>query len=316
MSYLQLRAFQAVYDHGGFSRAAQELGLSQPVISEHVRKLEADFGVQLFLRMGRRVAPTELGVRLADICRRMLAAERDARALLHTASTLESGTLSMVADAPELALQLLARFREQYPGVRITLSLANAQVCVERVLGHAVDAAVTAVVSLDGRLRAQALRKETIAALIPAGHALAQRTRITYEEFARYPLVFREPKSATQQLLTEEMLRLGVQAQPVMIVEGREAMHHAVAHGIGLGVVVPAEFNHARRLRTVPFAHAKAVMHESLVALVDRQPSHMLDALFACAAQLRAGDASTSEGLLSASALQMPLPQASAHVGS
>ena len=93
MQYAQLRAFHAVAEHGGFSKAAQALSLTQPAISDHVRRLEQDFGVKLFERGPRGVEPTELGRRLFSVTRQMLSCERDARQLLDSASGLESGTL-------------------------------------------------------------------------------------------------------------------------------------------------------------------------------------------------------------------------------
>jgi len=73
VQYAQLRAFHAVAEYGGFSKAAQALSLTQPAVSDHVKRLEQDYGVKLFERGPRGVETTELGLRLFSVTRQMLA---------------------------------------------------------------------------------------------------------------------------------------------------------------------------------------------------------------------------------------------------
>jgi aminoethylphosphonate catabolism LysR family transcriptional regulator len=280
MQYAQLRAFHAVVEHAGFSRAANALGLTQPSVSDHVRRLEQTYGVTLFHRNGREVEPTELGRRLSIVTQQMLSCERNAHDLLSSAGALSWGTLAIVVDAPDLAVKLLAGLRESYPAVMVNLSIANAQACVDQVLASAVDAAVTAAPQVDRRLKSTTLRREPLVALLPSGHALAQKSRLTFAEFVSQPLIFRERRSVTQQLLTDELLRHGLSAEPAMLVEGREALEQSVASGLGLGIIARAEFSGSRRLRCVPLVGCEATMVESLVRLAERPPSKLLDALF------------------------------------
>jgi aminoethylphosphonate catabolism LysR family transcriptional regulator len=280
MQYAQLRAFHAVFEHGGFSKAANALGLTQPAVSDHVRRLEQAFGVTLFVRSGRSVEPTELGRRLSAVTRQMFNCERDAHDILSSAGTLTWGTLTLVADAPDLAVKLIAALRTTHPAVMVKLSIANAEACIERVLSSSVDAAITAAARVDSRLQYEILRREPLVALVPAHHELARKSRITFAEFVAQPLIFREARSVTQQLLAEELARHGLRAEPVMIVEGREALEQSVASGLGIGAIARAEFSGARRIRAVPFAQGKAEMVESLVRLAERPPSRLLDVLF------------------------------------
>jgi aminoethylphosphonate catabolism LysR family transcriptional regulator len=283
MQYAQLRAFHAVVEYSGFSKAANALGLTQPSVSDHVRRLEQTYGVTLFVRNGRLVEPTELGRRLSLVTQQMLNCERDAHDLLSSARSLTSGTLTIVADAPDLAVKLITKLRARYPGVLVKLSIANAQACVEQVLASAVDAAVTAAPQADSRLMSTILRREPLVAILPAGHALAQRGELDFAEFVSQPLIFREQRSVTQQLLTYQLLRHGLSAEPVMLVEGREALEQSVANGLGIGIIARAEFSGSRHLRCVPLAGCEALMVESLVRLAERPPSRLLDALFGLA---------------------------------
>src|ERR1700744_4006770 len=85
VQYAQLRAFHAVAEHGGVSKAAQALSLTQTAVSDHVRRLEQDYGVKLFERGPRGVETTELGLKLFSVTRQMISCERDARQLLESA---------------------------------------------------------------------------------------------------------------------------------------------------------------------------------------------------------------------------------------
>lgn len=280
MQYAQLRAFHAVIEHGGFSKAAHALGLTQPSVSEHVRRLEQAFGVTLFQRGAGRVVPTELGRRLALLTGQMRQCERRAQDLLRAAGTLSWGSVTLVADAPDLAVRLIAALRAAYPGVLVRFHIANAHSCVEQVLSGGVDVAITAAPQRHARLQSRVLRREPLVALLPAGHSLARRKRLDFATFVAQPLIFREPRSVTQQLLDETLSLHALAVQSVMQVEGREALEQAVAGGLGLGIIARAEFSGSRRLRTVPLGGCAAQMVESLVCLAERPPSPLLDALF------------------------------------
>jgi aminoethylphosphonate catabolism LysR family transcriptional regulator len=281
MQYAQLRAFHAVAEHGGFSKAAQALSLTQPAISDHVRRLEQDFGVKLFDRGPRGVEPTELGRRLFSVTRQMLSCERDARQLLDSAGGLASGTLSLVADAPDLAVKLIGAFRKQYPGIVVTLSIANAAECMQRVLSSAVDAAITAAPQVHSRLEARVLRRDPLVAMVPATSPIAKKRKLTYAEFVQQPVIFREAQSVTQQLLEIELVRQSLQVEPVLYVDGREALEEAIAQGMGVGVIASAEFNESRRIRMIPLQDCQVEMIESLTRLAERPASNLLNALFA-----------------------------------
>jgi len=281
MQYAQLRAFHAVAEHGGFSKAAHALSLTQPAVSDHVRRLEHDYGVKLFERGPRGVTATELGLRLFSVTRHMLRCERDARQLLESAGGLQTGSLSLSADAPDLAVALIGAFRQLHPGIVVTLSIANAADCMQRVLSSAVDVAITAAPQVHSRLTSRVLRRDPLVAMVPASHPVAKKRKLSYAELVRQPMIFRESQSVTQQLLETELVRESLQVAPVMYVDGREALEEAVAQGMGVGVIARAEFKESRRIRMIPLQDCRVQMIESLTRLAERPGSNLLDALFA-----------------------------------
>ena len=110
MRYVQLRAFHYVAICGGFSRAAEELYLTQPAISDQVRKLEEEYDVLLFNRQRKQVVLTPSGEKLLVITRKMFDIEQQALELLSESRALRAGTLRIVADAAHHLLHILAEF--------------------------------------------------------------------------------------------------------------------------------------------------------------------------------------------------------------
>src|SRR3546814_13580680 len=111
-----LKAFDATARAGSITTAAQQLSLRQPTVSAHILRLEADYGVELFFRKGRRLVLTEFGDALLEHTRRVFSAEEDARSLLTAAKTHHSGTLNLHTRRPDKLPPTLKTYRTAYPG--------------------------------------------------------------------------------------------------------------------------------------------------------------------------------------------------------
>src|SRR5262245_30415309 len=142
MRYAQLKAFHAVALHGGFSKAAERLSLTQPAISDHIAKLEEFCGAQLFLRTRREAALTDLGRQLFALTERMFETESQIAELLSRARKLEEGNLTIGADAAVHVLPLIKRFRDRYPGVTVKLLGGNSSELLGRLDHFDIDFAV------------------------------------------------------------------------------------------------------------------------------------------------------------------------------
>src|SRR6266496_2934363 len=123
-----LRVFRAVARHQSFSRAAEELYVSQPAVSAHVRELERLYGVDLFEQVGRRVQLTEAGRLLEEYSDRLLALAEESRRAIDELKGLERGHLTVGASTIPGTYFLpeeLSRFRRQYPGVEVALRIGD-----------------------------------------------------------------------------------------------------------------------------------------------------------------------------------------------
>ena len=286
MHYSKLRAFHAVATQGGFSKAAEHLHLTQPTLSDQVRKLEIDFDILLFNRNSRSVTMTETGKHLLFITTRMFECEAEAIAFLQENQDLLTGNITLSADAPFHILKIVRKFRDQYPGVNINIKIGNS----EEILGHLFefksDIGVFSRVPDDDRLNIVNLRDDPLVAVISKDHSWASRKSIQFSELEDQPLVLRERGSTTRQLIENEFARLKLKQGNFMEVEGRESIREAVATGNGIGFISRPEFGFDSRLEMLELKNCELSMHEYLVCLKDRSNIRVVSAFWDMATEM------------------------------
>lgn len=278
VSQAQLKAFHAVAVHGNFTRAAEQLCLSQPAVSDQVRKLEERFGVLLFNRNKRSVQLTELGERLLAITQRLFAAEREAEELLTSSRALQSGSLTLAVDAPMHLLPYIARFCERYPGIRVSLVTGNTDESLRRLFDYQADFAVLGRPVDDDRLIAHVLSSGPLVAFVADAHPWAGRDSIHLADLHQTPLVLREQGSMTRQMLEDEMQRLDLETRTAIEVEGREAVFEMVVAGLGVGIVSAAELGSSRGVHVLPILDFEPRMTETLVCLKEQGARRVIGA--------------------------------------
>src|SRR5215212_282592 len=173
MSYAQLKAFHAVAASGGFSKAAARLGLSQPAVSDHIRKLETAYGVELFSRTRRKVELTDLGRSLFAITERHFESEAQAVELLSRARELEHGLITIGADAAVHVLPLVKTFNQRYPRVELRLITGNSARLMESLERLEIDFAVVAECPASDVFIARKIREDRLVCLLAGHHPLA-----------------------------------------------------------------------------------------------------------------------------------------------
>jgi aminoethylphosphonate catabolism LysR family transcriptional regulator len=281
MRYVQLRAFHHVAICGGFSRAAEYLCLTQPAISDQVRKLEEEYDVLLFNRHKKQVVMTPSGEKLLEITRRLFDNEEQALELLSESRALRSGTLRIVADSAHHLLHILARFRETYPGVRITVHSGNTDEVINRLYSYEADIGVLGDMPVARDFECVQLNSTPISAFVAANHPLAKRQSLAFSDLAELPLVLREKGSRTRSKLEEAASAAGYSLQAAIEAEGREAVREIVASGTGVGFVSAAEFGQDARLVKIDIEGGESMtMDESLICLRDRKGGKLVQAFF------------------------------------
>jgi len=278
MSYAQLKAFHAVAASGGFSKAAARLGLSQPAVSDHIRKLETAYGVELFSRTRRKVELTDLGRSLFAITERHFESEAQAVELLSRARELEHGLITIGADAAVHVLPLVKKFNQRYPRVELRLITGNSARLMESLERLEIDFAVVAERPTSDVFIARKIREDRLVCLLAGHHSLARRKSIRFSELIAGPLVLRERGSATRALLEAEAGRRGLKLRQFIEIEGREGTNEAVAQGLGAGIISVGELSRDPRLSALSISDWQEHMCEWLVCLRVRAGLHMIRA--------------------------------------
>ena len=288
MRHSQLKAFHNVALWGGFSRAAEALFLTQPAISEQVRKLEQDHDTLLFHRERKRVRLTEAGEQLFRLTKQLFEIEDQIQEYLSETSVAITGELRIVADAAQHVTDLLVRFRQRYPETRVSLSVGNTEKVVEALRAYDAEIGVVGSLAPGKDLTVVDLGASKIVAFAAHGLLLASQKSFTLKDLSKYPLVFRETGSKTRQKLMEEAARQGITLQPKIVAEGREGVREVVASGAGIGFVSEAEYVHDPRVMKVGITDADLVMSESLVHITQRKDVKVIRAFMDIARSMRA----------------------------
>ncbi|WP_404926724.1 LysR substrate-binding domain-containing protein [Mesorhizobium sp. ORM16] len=288
MRYVQLRAFHQVAISGGFSRAAEALFLTQPAISDQVRKLEEEYDVLLFNRNKKQVTLTHSGQKLLEITRRMFDTEQQALELLTESRALRSGTLRIVADAAHHLLHILGSFRARYPGVQVSLRAGNTETVISSLYSYDADIGVLGEVPTGRDFEVLKLNSTPIIAFASVDHPLSGKKSLSLKQLAQESLVMRERGSKTRQKLEDLAAASKVELRPVIEAEGREAVREIVASGAGIGFVSAAEFGQDSRLVAIALDAPETLMDEALICLRERSGGKLVRAFLDMARSMSA----------------------------
>lgn len=271
MRYNQLRAFHHVALHGGFSRAARALNITQPSVSDQVRQLEHRHDVLLFTREARQVRMTEAGEALFRLTSEMFEVEERIGAMFNESRAALSGHLRIMADSAIHITDAVRRFRETSPEVFVSIRTGNTEDLLRRLRNYEAEIGVVGYSVSEPDLDSIDLGRSPILALVARDYLPHGTSSLRFAELGRYPLVYREAGSRTRAQVEEEAARLRLSLTPAIEVEGREAMREVVASGAGIGFVSEAELGHDRRLVAISFEDVDIGMSESLVTLAARR---------------------------------------------
>ena len=259
MTLQQLRYFLAAADKGSFSAAAESLLMAQPSLSDQIRKLEAELGVPLFTRAGRKLVLTEAGRMLRPHAERTLAAAEEAVQSVKEVRTLTGGTVSFgtFGSAHHYLLGgLIQDFRRRYPDVRVRVVGQNSAEVADAVREGVLEAGLVALPVDDGGLEVRpSIREENH--YVSASPQRTARPK-TIEDLATAPLILYDarwgPVDPMRRQLAERAQRAGVRLDPQIEVEYLTAALDLAARRLGDTIAGPSVLvtrGYARKLSSV-----------------------------------------------------------------
>ncbi|NJM46887.1 MAG: LysR family transcriptional regulator [Alkalinema sp. RU_4_3] len=235
----QLRVFAAVARHNSFTRAAEELFLTQPTVSMQVKQLSRTVGLPLFEQVGKKLYLTQAGKELYEACQDIF--ERISRFEITVANLkgLKQGTLriAVVTTAKYVIPRILGPFCQRYPGIDISLSVTNHQHIIDGFLTNQNDLYILSQPPEDIDVTVQPFLENPLVVLASREHPLVKEKNITLERLAQEPFIMREPGSGTrkevQRMFESHSLALKVKLD----LGSNEAIKQAVAGGLGVSVL-------------------------------------------------------------------------------
>lgn len=270
MRYAQIRAFHHVALCGGFSRAAEALGVSQPALSEQVRQLEAAYDLLLFRRQNRRIELTDSGQELFRLTSRFFEGESAIGNFLDGASTNLRGDLRIMVDSTAHAAGPLRDFRKQHPHVRLDISHGNSREVLAALRAYEVEIGIFGSQPRAADLKMVELGLSPIIAIAGPQIFTAPPDSLTVSRLVDFPLIFREQGSETQARVMQAAQQAGIELKAAIIAEGREAVRDLVAEGFGIGFVAESEIGNDTRLRRIRLDGVSPSMPETLAHLAAR----------------------------------------------
>jgi len=240
MDTRQLVAFCAVVERSSFSQAAEHLGVTQPAVSLQVRALEKRLGTQLLDRSGRRVEPTEAGLRLYRGAQRLLALEGQILDEVLTEATGDLvGTLSLGASTGPAAIvvpQLLCEFQRGHPSVRVVLEVHDTRSVVELVADRRLELGIVGATPRHRAVRFEPFSEDEVVLVCPAGHRFAGRT-VDVHDLASETLIVMQEGAGVRRIVEDELRRLGVRLRELDVrleLGLQESVRSAVLAGYGV----------------------------------------------------------------------------------
>ena len=240
MDTRQLAAFCAVVERQSFSQAAEQLGVTQPAVSLQVRALEKRLGTQLLDRSGRRVEPTEAGLRLYRGAQRLLALEEHVLDEVTSGGAGElAGSLSIGASTGPAAVVvpiLLCEFQRAHSSVRVALEVHDTRAVVELVAERRLELGIVGAAPRHRAVRFEPFASDEVVLVCPPRHRFAGRT-IDLHELTSETLVVMQEGAGVRRIVEDELRRLGLRLRDLDLrleLGLQESVRSAVLAGYGV----------------------------------------------------------------------------------
>jgi DNA-binding transcriptional LysR family regulator len=235
----QLQVFEAIVRLGSFTRAAEELFLTQPTVSMQIKKLADSMGLPLFEHVGRNVRPTEAGLELYQSCRRIFETLANLEMKIADLKGIKRGRLRLgvITTAKYFAPEVLGEFCQLYPGIEVALKVSNRDRIIERINANEDDLYIMGQTP-DDQIEVEAIpfAPNPLVVMAPRNHPLVGKKNVPLSEIIDEPFILREPGSGIRDATLKVFDQLGRRPQVRMELGSNEAIKHAIVGGLGLSV--------------------------------------------------------------------------------
>lgn len=235
----QLKVFEATARHGSFTRAAEELFITQPTVSSQIKQLTKAVGLPLFEQIGKRLYLTEAGKALAATCQEIFKGLDDFEMKVADLKGMKQGQLRLgtITTAKYFIPRLLGEFCRKFPDIDVSLKVINHQQIQERMLENADDLYIMSQPPESLDLQVKAFLDNPLDIVAPKEHPLAGRRNIPITALQGEPFIMREKGSGTRRAVEKLLAEHGVEVKVRLELGSNEAIKQAIAGGMGLSVL-------------------------------------------------------------------------------
>ena len=235
----QLKVFEAVARHLNYTRAAEELHLTQPAVSMQVKQLEASLGIALFEQLGKRIHLTEAGAEGLGYARAITQQLDELEGVLNRMKGLGGGRLriSVATTANYFIPTLLGSFSRRYPDVTVSLDVTNRETLLRQLAENTVDLVVMGQPPAEADVEAQVFMDNPLVVVAPPDHPLAGKKKIPLTRLQDETFLVRESGSGTRIAMERFFNERGMRLKTGMEVGSNEAIKQSVQARLGLGLL-------------------------------------------------------------------------------
>ncbi|MGD1906561.1 MAG: LysR substrate-binding domain-containing protein [Leptolyngbyaceae cyanobacterium] len=235
----QLKVFEATARLGSFTRAAEELYLTQPTVSIQVKQLTKAVGLPLFEQIGKRLYLTQAGQKLLDTCQQVFEGLDQFEMAVADIKGMKQGQLkiALITTAKYFEPRLLGPFCQLYPGIDISLKVTNHQNIQERMVNNEDDLYIISQPLEQPDLTVHPFLDNPLVVLAPKDHPLAGRQNIPIQALDGESFIMREPGSGTRQAIQSLFDEHEIDVRVRLELGSNEAIKHAIAGGLGISVL-------------------------------------------------------------------------------
>ena len=236
-TFRQLRFFNAVARHLSFAKAAEAMHVSAPAVTMQIKELEAEVGMPLFERQGRKVSLTTSGEYMLVYSRKMLALLKDAQDAAARLQRIETGTLTigLVGTTTYFIPALLSQFLKEHEGIEVKLLVGNRKELVQWLQNSEVDIAIMGKAPDELPTRAEPFAANPLVFVASPDHPLAGESGLRAEDLRQQSFIVREPGSGTRSAMESFFAQARLQPRFSMELQTNDAIKQAVMANLGLG---------------------------------------------------------------------------------
>ena len=235
----QLKLFEAVSRNNSYTRAAEELHLTQPAVSIQIKRLEEQCGLPIFESVGKKIFTTTAGKSLLSASVDILSRAEELRNTIEELKGVVKGPLqlSVVTTSKYFMPHLLGTFLNKYPEVEPKLVFTNRARVIQRLYDNEDDFVVMGQTPDDDRLETYPFLENILVPTAHPDHPLANKKKITLEELVKERFLVREEGSGTRLVFDHLLEKNGLNIEPYMELGSGEALKQAVMAGLGLAIL-------------------------------------------------------------------------------